>query len=67
MSLYRIANLYVNMSPKYDHLKSYAQKYLCEDQHITEDNVEVIDINVSDEFLAERQKEHPHLSLADCE
>lgn len=67
MSLYRIANLYVNMSPKYDHLKSYAQKYLCDDSYVLEDGVDVIDINVSDEFLAERQKENPHLSLSDCE
>ena len=66
MSLYRIADLYVNMSPKYEHLKKYAEKYICEDC-VPNDISDLIDIDISDEFIEERQKENPHLSLSDCE
>ncbi len=64
MAIYRIAGLFVDMSPRYEHLRSYAEKYLYEGDDVPEN---VIKIDIPDDFIAEKQKENPHLALSDCE
>ena len=66
MPLYRMAGLYVIMDPRHERLKSYAEKYLCDIEQPPADAV-VIDINLSEDYVKERQKESPHLSIEDCE
>ena len=63
MALYNIAGLNVEMSPKFEHLKQYAEKYLCKNNNVKADFF----IDLPDCFLEEKQKENPHLSLSDCE
>ena len=67
MALYRMAGLYVEMSPKYEHLKRYAEKYLCEEGCVVSGDAEVIKVGLPDSFIAERQRIDPHLSLEECE
>ncbi len=66
MPLYRMAGLYVKMDPRHERLKKYAEKYLCDFEQLPS-NATVIDINISEEYVKERQKESPHLSIEDCE
>lgn len=66
MPLYRMAGLYVKMDPRHKRLKDYAEKYLCDIEQLPSDAT-VIDINLSEDYVKERQKESPHLSIEDCE
>lgn len=61
MSLYRIAGITVDMQPKYERLLKQSLPYA-----IGEGKAQM-HLSLSDEFLARKQKENPHLSLADCE
>ena len=62
MSMYKIAGINVDMSPQYPKTLRQSEAYLIKDGE--QPNVT---IHLSDEFLADRQKENPHLSIEDCE
>ena len=59
--MYKIAGVVVDMEPRYPRLKKQSEAYKCDSEKCD------ICISLPDEFLAERQKENPHLSLEDCE
>ncbi len=59
--MYKIAGVVVDMEIRYPRLKKQSEAYKSEGEKSD------ILISLSDEFLAERQKENPHLSLEDCE
>ena len=61
MPVYKIAGINVLYNPKYKTLKTQSEAYICNEEHID------FEISISDEFLTERQREFPHLSLDDCE
>ncbi len=56
------AGLTVQLEPKYELLKTRVKDYICED-----DKEADIVIELSEKFYEDRQKENPHLSLAECE
>ena len=56
------AGLIIDVMPKYDLLRSRVKDYICE----TDKKADII-VRVDDDFLLERQKKYPHLSLAECE
>lgn len=56
------AGLIVELEPKYDLLKSRIENYICDDGKMPD-----IVIKLSEQFYIDRQKENPHLSLAECE
>lgn len=56
------AGLIVELEPKYDLLKSRIENYICDDGKTPD-----ILIKLSEQFYIDRQKENPHLSLAECE
>ncbi len=60
--IYNIAGVLVDMDLKYPRTKKQSEAYI-----VGEDGPSNIKIRLSDEFLAERQKENPHLTLEDCE
>ena len=60
--IYNIAGILVDMDLKYPRTKKQSEAYI-----VGEDGPSNIKIRLSDEFLAERQKENPHLTLEDCE
>ncbi|MDD6483916.1 MAG: hypothetical protein PUF72_04995 [Clostridiales bacterium] len=60
--MYRIAGLYVDMEPRYPKTIRQSKAYLT--QESAESNIK---IRLSDEFLLERQRENPHLTIEDCE
>ena len=63
MNLHKIAGLYVDLGYKYETMKKQAAAYKTDDVCEKPD----MKIYVSDEFLEERQKENPVLSVGDCE
>lgn len=64
MAIYRIADLLVKMTPKYERLRKYAEKYLCSEEASEEDALE---IDLTDSYLEKKQKESPYLTLEACE
>ena len=64
MAIYKAAGQFIELTPKYEHLRNYAERYLYDGDEQPHD---VIDLNVPEDFLIEKQKENPHLSLATCE
>ena len=62
MSKYKIAGLVVEMSPQHDLLKNRSKSYL-----IDEDLKPDITISLPEGFIEEKQKAHPHLTIAECE
>lgn len=60
--IYNIAGVLVDMEPKYPRTAKQSEAYI-----VAESGKSNIKIRLSDEFLAERQKENPHLTLEDCE
>lgn len=60
--IYNIAGVLVDMEPKYPRTLKQSEAYI-----VSETGESNIRIRLSDEFLAERQKENPHLSLDECE
>lgn len=62
MGKYLIADILVEMNPKYNRLYSQSEKYL-----VQTDKTPDLVISLSDEFLEEKQAKNPELSLEDCE
>lgn len=62
MSMYKIAGINVDMTLKYPRTIRQSEAYLSDSSETPD-----LTIRFSDEFLAERQKENPHLSIEDCE
>ncbi len=60
--MYNIAGINVDMTPKYPRTLRQSEAYLTD-----ADSKAEIRIRLSDEFLEQRQKENPHLTLEDCE
>ena len=60
--LIKVADIIVEITPKYDLLKTRSVPYT-----YTGNKKADIVINLSDKFYADRQKENPHLSLDECE
>lgn len=60
--IYNIAGVLVDMEPKYPRTAKQSEAYI-----VAESGKSNIRIRLSDEFLSERQKENPHLTLEDCE
>lgn len=64
MAIYKAAGLFLEFTPKYEHLRKYSEKYLYTGDEIPQN---VINLDIPKEFLKERQKANPHLSTAMCE
>ncbi len=62
MNKYKIAGLIVQMLPRYDILVSRCEKYLVD----TDKEADIV-IDLPNEYIEDRQKQNPHLSLAECE
>lgn len=62
MGKYRIADILVEMSPKYSRLLRQSERYKVQ----TEQKAD-FGIFLSDEFLQEKQDANPHLPIGDCE
>ena len=60
--IYNIAGVLVDMEPKYPRTARQSEAYI-----VAESGKSNVKIRLSDEFLAERQRENPHLSIEDCE
>jgi hypothetical protein len=60
--LLKVADLIVEVEPKYEILKTRSVPYI-----YTGTSEPDIVIKISEQFYADRQKENPHLSLAECE
>ena len=63
MAIYRIAGVYVEMTPRYERLRSYSEKYLFEGDPPNE----VLKVELSDEYLKKRMADAPYLSPEDIE
>lgn len=61
MPVYKIAGINVKMNPKHKTLKTQSEAYLCDEENFD------FEIYIPDEYLEEKQKENPHLTLDDCE
>lgn len=59
--MYKIAGVVVDMNPKYPRVTKQSEAYK------TDDTKPDIRIAMPEEFLSERQKENPHLSMDECE
>ena len=59
--MYKIAGVVVDMNPKYPRVTKQSGAYK------TDDTKPDIRIAMPEEFLSERQRENPHLSLDECE
>ena len=59
--MYKIAGVVVDMNPKYPRVTKQSEAYK------TDDTKPDIRIAMPEEFLSERQRENPHLSLDECE
>lgn len=57
-----VADLIVEFSPRYDVMKSRVKQYVYEGEEEPQ-----ITINLSEQFFLDRQKENPHLPLAEVE
>lgn len=60
--IYNIAGILVDMEPKYPRTTKQSEAYITD-----ESGQPNIRIRLSDEFLAEKQRENPHLDLDQCE
>lgn len=60
--MYNIAGINVDMAPKYPRTLRQSEAYLVSDNTVPD-----IKIRLKDEFLEQKQKENPHLTLEDCE
>ncbi len=64
MAIYKIADIFVEMEPKYKRLKKYAEKYLYTGDEVPED---VMKVEISEEVMKMKNEEHSYLSPANCE
>lgn len=62
MSKYKIADILVEMSPRYPRLLNQSERYRVDTQE-----KEDFTIFLSDEFLTEKHSKNPHLPIEDCE
>ena len=62
MSKYRIADILVEMTPKYPKTIHQSEEY-----KVLDNSEPDLTIMFDDEFIKARQRENPHLSLEDCE
>ena len=60
--MYNIAGINVDMTPKYPRTLRQSEAYLTDESSAPD-----IRIRLSDEFLEQKQKENPHLTVEDCE
>ena len=60
--MYKIADLYVDMEPKYPRTQRQSEAYLTDES--TKSNIE---IRLTDEYLEACHRENPHLDLEACE
>lgn len=60
--IYNIAGILVDMEPKYSRTTKQSEEYL-----VAESGPSNLKIRLSDEFLAAKQAENPHLTLDECE
>ena len=60
--IYNIAGVLVDMEPKYPRSQKQSESYI-----VAQSGPSNIKIRLSDEFLAEKQRENPHLTVEDCE
>lgn len=70
MALYKIADAYFYMEPKYETLSKQALPYLCsaaEEKAVRNSDIRIYDISASDALLKEYQEIRPVFSLNDCE
>ncbi|MBR5321941.1 MAG: hypothetical protein IKU48_00140 [Clostridia bacterium] len=64
MAIYKIADIFVEMTPCHDRLKKNAEKYLYTGNDVPEN---VMKVEISDEILKMKNEEHSYLSAEDCE
>ena len=64
MAIYKAAGLYLEFTPKYEHLRRYAERYLYNGNDVPS---ELIKLDIPQNFLEEKHKENPHLSVEMCE
>lgn len=62
MGKYRIADLVVEMQPKYEKQKLLSQDYACSESAPSD-----IVINIADDFFEEKKANNPHLTYSDIE
>lgn len=60
--IYNIAGVFVDMEPKYPRTQRQSEAYI-----YSEHGKANITIRLPEEFLLQKQKENPHLSVEDCE
>lgn len=60
--MYNIAGINVDMAPKYPRTLRQSEAYLTDEASESD-----IRIRLSDEFLEQKQRENPHLTIEDCE
>ena len=60
--IYNIAGVFVDMEPKYPRTQRQSEAYI-----YSENGTANITIRLPEEFLLQKQKENPHLSVEDCE
>lgn len=60
--IYNIAGVFVDMEPKYPRTQRQSEAYI-----YSEHGTANITIRLPEEFLLQKQKENPHLSVEDCE
>ena len=60
--IYNIAGVFVDMEPKYPRTQRQSKAYI-----YSENGTANITIRLPEEFLLQKQKENPHLSVEDCE
>jgi hypothetical protein len=64
MALYKIADIFVEMTPCHNRLKKYAEKYLYVGNETPEN---VMKVEISEDILKMKNEEHSYLSAEDCE
>lgn len=64
MAIYKAAGLYLEFTPRYERLRKYAEKYLYQGSETPSD---VINLDIPEDFVLEKQEENPHLTVETCE
>ncbi len=64
MAIYKIADLFVEMTPCHNRLKKYAEKYLYTGNETPEN---VMKVEISEDILKMKNEEHSYLSAEECE
>lgn len=64
MAIYKIADIFVEMEPKYKRLKKYAEKYLYTGDEVPET---VMKVEISEEVMKMKNEQHSYLTAEECE